>query len=161
MRHHQEKFSRQLVDPCSRSTSTLYTISHCLEVRSVTLAYGQSLHVLHSQEDFVMHSCILFVQTETPCCKCYFSRSDFITMSGCGHEKKDYYKCKVDWLIDWLIMSMGWDVSEPQPPTGLLFILWVICKHGEPWWWLCQLGKTLYWSIRTLWQSYQQTSASE
>jgi hypothetical protein len=103
MRHHQEKFSRQLVDPCSRSTSTLYTISHCLEVRSVTLAYGQSLHVLHSQEDFVMHSCILFVQTDTPCCKCYFSRSDFITMSGCRHEKKDYYKCKVDWLIDWLI----------------------------------------------------------
>jgi hypothetical protein len=59
-------------------------------------------------------------------------------------------------VINWLlIMLMGWDVSEPRPPVGLLFIPWVICKHGEPWWWWCWLGKTPY-SSRDLWQSYQQ-----
>jgi hypothetical protein len=55
------------------------------------------------------------------------------------------------WLVDWLIMSMGWDVSEPRPPTGLLFIPRVICERGEPWWWWwwwrwwrwCRLGKLL------------------
>jgi hypothetical protein len=31
-----------------------------------------------------------------------------------------------------LFMSMGWDdVSELQPPTGLLFIPQVIYEHGE------------------------------
>jgi len=39
------------------------------------------------------------------------------------------------WLIDWLIMSMGWDcVSELRPPMGLLFIPQVIYERGEPWW---------------------------
>jgi hypothetical protein len=42
--------------------------------------------------------------------------------------------------IDWLIM-MGWDyVSELRPPMGILLIPQVICEHGEPWWWWCQLG---------------------
>jgi hypothetical protein len=27
-------------------------------------------------------------------------------------------------------------VSEPRPPTGLLFIPRVICERGEPWWWM-------------------------
>jgi hypothetical protein len=38
-------------------------------------------------------------------------------------------------IIDWLIMSMGWDyVSELRRPTGILFIPQVIYEHGEPWW---------------------------
>jgi hypothetical protein len=62
---------------------------------------------------------------------------------------------KQDSLIDWLIM-MGWDyVSELRPPTGLLFIPWVICEHGELGWWWCWLRITPDSSIRALWQSYQ------
>jgi hypothetical protein len=51
----------------------------------------------------------------------------------------------------------GWDyVSELRPPTGLLFILRVICESGEPWWWWwCRLGITRDSSTRALWQSYQ------
>jgi hypothetical protein len=34
-----------------------------------------------------------------------------------------------------LFMLMGWDnVSELQPPTGLLFFPQVMYEHGEPWW---------------------------
>jgi hypothetical protein len=62
----------------------------------------------------------------------------------------------IDWLIDWSIMSMGWDVSEPRPQTDLLFIPRVICERREPWWWWCRLGKTPDSSTRALWQSYQQ-----
>jgi hypothetical protein len=58
--------------------------------------------------------------------------------------------------LDWLIM-MGWDyVSELRPPTGLLFIPRVICKHGGPWWWWCRLGITPDSSTRALRQPYQQ-----
>jgi hypothetical protein len=36
---------------------------------------------------------------------------------------------------------MGWDdVSELQPPTGILFIPQVIYEHGEPWWWYVHQG---------------------
>jgi hypothetical protein len=52
---------------------------------------------------------------------------------------------------------MGWDyVSELWPPSGLLFIPQVMCEHGEPWWWWCQLGITPDSSTRALCQSYQQ-----
>jgi hypothetical protein len=51
---------------------------------------------------------------------------------------------------------MGWDyVSKLQPPTGLLFIPWVIREHGEPWWW-CPLGITPDSLTIPLWQSYQR-----
>jgi hypothetical protein len=34
-----------------------------------------------------------------------------------------------------MTMSMEWDyVSEPRPPTGLLFISQLIHEHGEPLW---------------------------
>jgi hypothetical protein len=59
-------------------------------------------------------------------------------------------------LIDWLIMSMGLDVSEPRPQTGLLFILRLMCECGEPWWWWCRLRKTPDSSTRALWKLYQQ-----
>jgi hypothetical protein len=50
----------------------------------------------------------------------------------------------------------GWDyVSEPRLPTGLLFILQVVCESGEPWWW-CRLEITPDSSTRALWQSYQE-----
>jgi hypothetical protein len=42
------------------------------------------------------------------------------------------------WLIDWIdcmIMLIRWDVSEPRPQIGLLFIPRVTCERGEPWWW--------------------------
>jgi hypothetical protein len=53
-------------------------------------------------------------------------------------------------LIDLLTM-MGWDyVSELWPPTGLLFIPWVICEHGQPWRWCCRLEITPDSSTREL-----------
>jgi hypothetical protein len=42
--------------------------------------------------------------------------------------------CLVWLLIDWLIISIGWDVSAPRPTTGLLFIPQLICKRGETLW---------------------------
>jgi hypothetical protein len=49
------------------------------------------------------------------------------------------------WLINWSILSIGWDVSELQPPVGLLFIPRVTCERGQEWWWWWWwwwLGKT-------------------
>jgi hypothetical protein len=52
---------------------------------------------------------------------------------------------------------MEWDyISELRPPPGPLFISWVICERGEPWWWWCRLGKTPDSSTRALWQFYQE-----
>jgi hypothetical protein len=58
--------------------------------------------------------------------------------------------------LDRLIMN-GWQyVSEPLPPTSLLFIPRVICESREPWWSWCRLGINPDSSARALWQSYQQ-----
>jgi hypothetical protein len=44
------------------------------------------------------------------------------------------------WGAGRLIM-MGWDyVSEPLPPTGLLFISQAVYERGQLWWWWCRLG---------------------
>jgi hypothetical protein len=51
-----------------------------------------------------------------------------------------------DWLFHWL--WWGVTVSELRPPTGLLFILRVICELGEPWW--CRLAITPGSSTRAL-----------
>jgi hypothetical protein len=61
-----------------------------------------------------------------------------------------------------LIMSMGWDVSEPWPPTSLLFIHLVICESGGPWWWWwsCHLEKAPDSSTRALWQQQRNLGAS-
>jgi hypothetical protein len=61
-------------------------------------------------------------------------------------------KANIDWLIDWLIISVGSDVSEPRQPTGLLFIpqvMWAMVM-------MIRLGKTPNSSTRALWQSYQK-----
>jgi hypothetical protein len=51
---------------------------------------------------------------------------------------------------------MGWDWRlRTVAITGLLFILQVNVS-GEPWWWCCRLGITLYLSTRARRQSYQQ-----
>jgi hypothetical protein len=69
---------------------------------------------------------------------------------GNGMKFKDYDRF---YQVEWLIM-MGLDyVSDPRPPTDLLFIPRVIC---EPWWWWRRLGITPDSSTRALWQSYQQ-----
>jgi hypothetical protein len=55
----------------------------------------------------------------------------------------------------WLIVSMGWDVSEPRPPTRL-FIRWVTCERGEPWWWWCRLGMNSWLVHQSSLAVYQQ-----
>jgi hypothetical protein len=59
----------------------------------------------------------------------------------------------IDWFFDY--DYVGLDISESQPPSGVLFIPRVICVNGKPWWW-CRLGITPDSSARTLWQSCQQ-----
>jgi hypothetical protein len=53
-----------------------------------------------------------------------------------------------------LLMSMGRRVRIAAT-TDLLFNPQVICERGEPWYWLCRLGKTPVSPTRVLWQSYQ------
>jgi hypothetical protein len=44
---------------------------------------------------------------------------------------KYFWSLRSLYCLHWLIMSMGWDISEPRPPMGLLFIPRVICERGE------------------------------
>jgi hypothetical protein len=57
-----------------------------------------------------------------------------IDFHGFDPEETDNSRCAIidiAMTVDWLIM-VGWDyVSEMWSPTGLLFIHWVICEHGD------------------------------
>jgi hypothetical protein len=58
-------------------------------------------------------------------------------------------------MIDWLIMSMRWDLGLRTVTTNGPIVHplgeWV---RGKPWW--CQLGNTPESSTRALWRAYQQ-----
>jgi hypothetical protein len=69
-----------------------------------------------------------------------------------------HFKC-IFTITDWFIMSMGQDVSEPQRPTGLLFIPRVIRERGDMVvMMMMPAGKKIRdSSTSALWHSYQQT----
>jgi hypothetical protein len=61
-----------------------------------------------------------------------------------GSEPVAYQmSCPVPRPLMMMIMSMGHDVSELRPPTGLLFIPQVTDDHGQPWWNDINTGKLL------------------